>query len=326
MFIVTGGAGFIGSNLVAHLEERGLEPVTIVDRCETEHKIRNIAKRRAECIAPESLTAHLAAAGGEVKGVFHLGALSSTTERDVAKLTEINVQLSRYLWRWCAARGVPLIYASSAATYGDGTLGFSDDDSLGALARLRPLNPYGQSKHSFDLWVAEQRGRGEPAPPRWAGLKFFNVYGPNEFHKGAQASLVPQVFANAARGEPYPLFRSHDPRYADGGQMRDFIFVDDCCEVMVWMLEVAPASGIFNLGTGEARSFLDLAGAVYKAVGREPMITWRDTPEDIRAQYQYFTQARMDRLRALGYRAPFTALEQGVEKTVAILSQSDPYR
>jgi ADP-L-glycero-D-manno-heptose 6-epimerase len=326
MFIVTGGAGFIGSNLVALFEERGLGPLIIVDHAENEHKSRNIAKRRAQRVPPEYLTAHLAESGSDVRGVFHLGALTSTTERDVAKLTEINVHLSRYLWRWCAKHDVPFIYASSAATYGDGKAGFKDDDSLAALAHLHPLNPYGQSKHSFDLWVAEQMMRGEPAPPRWAGVKFFNVYGPNEFHKDSQASLVPQVFAKAVKGEPYPLFRSHNPAYADGGQLRDFIFVEDCCEVLLWLFELAPANGIFNLGTGKARSFLDLASAVYRALGKEPSITWRDTPEDIRGQYQYFTEARMDRLRALGYTAPFTPLEDGVAKTVKILSQPDPYR
>jgi ADP-L-glycero-D-manno-heptose 6-epimerase len=326
MFIVTGGAGFIGSNLVAVLEERGLEPVSIVDHADNDHKTRNIAKRRAQRVSPEYLTAHLAEVGADVKGVFHLGALTSTTERDVAKLTETNVHLSRYLWRWCAKHDVPFVYASSAATYGDGKTGFKDDDSLAALAHLHPLNPYGQSKHSFDLWVAEQMTRNEPAPPRWAGVKFFNVYGPNEFHKGTQASLVPQVFARASKGEPYPLFRSHNPAYADGGQSRDFIFVEDCCEVLLWLYELAPASGIFNLGTGKARSFLDLASAVYRALGKEPEITWRDTPEDIRDQYQYFTEARMERLRGLGYNAPFTSLEDGVAQTVKILSQPDPYR
>ncbi len=326
MYIVTGGAGFIGSNLVAVLEERGLGPVTVVDRCENDHKTRNLAKRNAQRVPPEFMPNHLAERAGEIKGVFHLGALTSTTERDVAKLTEVNVHLSQDLWRWCAKHNVPFVYASSAATYGDGKAGFKDDDSLAALAHLHPLNPYGDSKHTFDLWVAEQVAKNEPAPPRWAGVKFFNVYGPNEFHKGSQASLVPQVHARAAKGEAYPLFRSHNPAYADGGQMRDFIFVEDCCDVMLWLYELAPANGIFNLGTGKARSFIDLAGAVYRALGREPVIAWRDTPADIRGQYQYFTEARMDRLRGLGYTAPFTSLEDGVAKTVKILSQPDPYR
>lgn len=326
MYIVTGGAGFIGSNLVAVLEERGLGPVTIVDRCETETKARNIAKRAAQRIPPEGLPELLITRGREIKAVFHLGALTSTTERDVARLTEVNVHLSQDLWRWCAAHGVPFIYASSAATYGDGKAGFKDDDSLAGLAHLHPLNPYGESKHTFDLWVAEQVAARAPAPPRWAGLKFFNVYGPNEFHKGTQASLVPQIHAKARDGAAYPLFRSHNPAYPDGGQMRDFIFVDDCCAVMLWLYELAPANGIFNLGTGKARSFLDLANAVYRALGKAPVLTWRDTPEDIRGQYQYFTEARMERLRGLGYTAPFTALEDGVAKTVKILSQPDPYR
>ncbi len=326
MFIVTGGSGFIGSNLVAILEERGLGPVTVVDRCENDHKTRNLAKRSARRVPPEFLPNALADLRGEIKGVFHLGALTSTTERDEKRLTEVNVHLSQDLWRWCAAHTVPFVYASSAATYGDGKAGFKDDDTLAGLAHLHPLNPYGQSKHTFDLWVAEQAASGAPAPPRWAGVKFFNVYGPNEFHKGAQASLVSQVHGKAVAGAPYPLFRSHNPAYADGGQMRDFIFVEDCCDVMLWLFELAPANGIFNLGTGKARSFLDLAHAVYRALGREPAIIWRDTPEDIRGQYQYFTEARMERLRGLGYTAPFTNLEDGVAKTVKILSQPDPYR
>lgn len=328
MYVVTGGAGFIGSNLLATLEARGLGPLAAIDRCEDAHKIRNIAKRKlAHFIAPEETFAFLDAHAHEIKAIFHLGALTSTTERDLAKLDEVNVRLSRALWAWCARHAVPFIYASSAATYGDGNDGFDDDGTVEALARFKPLNPYGQSKHSFDLFVAQETAAGSSAPPQWAGLKFFNVYGANEFHKGSQASLIPQIYPKAAAGEAFPLFKSHNPAYADGGQLRDFVFVEDCCDVMLWLLEHPGRDGLFNLGTGKARSFMDLASAVYRAVGREPLLTFRDTPADIRDQYQYFTQARMDRLRAAGYTKPFTALEDGVTATVRkYLSQPDPYR
>ncbi len=328
MYVVTGGAGFIGSNLLATLEAHGIAPLACVDRCDDPHKVRNIAKRKlAHVVAPEQTFAFLDANAADVKAIFHLGAITSTTERDLAKLDEVNVRLSRALWVWCTRQSVPFIYASSAATYGDGTEGFNDNATVEALARLKPLNPYGQSKHTFDLFIAQETAQARAAPPSWAGLKFFNVYGANEFHKGSQASLVPQIYPKAITGEPYPLFKSHNPAYADGGQLRDFIFVEDCCDVMLWLLETRKVHGLFNLGTGKARSFLDLASAVYKAAGRESSITYRDTPADIRAQYQYFTQAKMERLRAAGYTRPFTSLEDGVTATVQrYLSKSDPYR
>ncbi len=326
MYVVTGGAGFIGSNLLAMLEARGRGPLALVDRCDSAHKQRNIAKRDiAATVAPEQCLAFLDENAGKIRGLFHLGAITSTTERDLELLEEVNVRLSRALWTWCARHGVPFVYASSAATYGAGDEGFDDDGRLASLARLKPLNPYGASKHAFDLWVAQQAPAA--APPRWAGLKFFNVYGPNEFHKGSQASLVPQVYPVAARGEAYTLFRSHNPLYADGEQKRDFIFVDDCCDAMLWLMFEGRTRGIFNLGTGLARTFLDLAAAVYRAAGQPLNITFRDTPQDIRAQYQYFTEARMARLRAAGYPRPFTALEDGVAITIErYLSQPDPYR
>ncbi len=326
MYVVTGGAGFIGSNLLAMMEARGIGPLALIDRCDSPHKQRNIAKRTlAANVAPEQCLAFLDENAGKIQGLFHLGAISSTTERDLELLEEVNVRLSRALWTWCARESVPFIYASSAATYGAGDEGFDDDNTLAALSRLKPLNPYGASKHAFDLWVAQQPP--DAHPPRWAGLKFFNVYGPNEFHKGSQASLVPQVYPAAAKGEAYTLFRSHNPLYADGEQKRDFVFVEDCCEVMLWLMSEARTSHIFNLGTGLARTFLDLAGAVYRAAGHQPNITFRDTPQDIRAQYQYFTEARMTRLRTAGYTKPFTALEDGVAITVErYLSQADPYR
>ncbi len=327
MYVVTGGAGFIGSNLLAVMQARGLGPRVVIDRCDDPHKTRNLAKRSlAHVVPPEETFAFLDRHAGDVKAVFHLGALTSTTERDVEKLNEVNVRLSRALWTWCARQQVPFVYASSAATYGGGEAGFDDDDRLEALARLKPLNPYGASKHAFDLWVAQDTAALNPRPPLWAGLKFFNVYGPNEFHKGSQASLVPQIHPKAAANETFQLFRSHNPDYADGEQSRDFVFVEDCCDVMLWLALTRPQSGLYNLGTGRARSFKDLVAAVYRAVGREPKISYRDTPADIRGQYQYFTEANMGRLRAAGYTGAFTALEDGVAATVKVLSQPDPYR
>jgi ADP-L-glycero-D-manno-heptose 6-epimerase len=328
MYIVTGGAGFIGSNLLAVMAGRGLGPLVAIDRCDTEHKRRNIAKRDlAALVPPEQVLDALDRHRTTIRAVIHLGALTSTVETDLESLQDINVRLSRALWAWCARSGVPFIYASSAATYGDGSAGFDDDGTLAALARLRPRNPYAQSKHEFDLWVADQWGRAAHLPPQWVGLKFFNVYGPNEFHKGSQGSLVPQIFPLARRGEAYPLFKSHRDGIPDGGQKRDFVFVDDCCDVILWCLEHPAVNGLFNLGTGRARTFLDLAGAVYRAAGREPATVFRDTPPELRAHYQYFTEAKMDRLRTVGYTTPFTTLERGVEITVRdYLSQPNPYR
>ncbi len=330
MIVVTGGAGFIGSNLVAALLER--EPsldVVVADRFGHDDKWRNLAKHPvAEFVEPERLMDFLGANRGTVKSVFHLGASSSTTERDVDFIIRSNFTLSLALWRWCAANAVPLIYASSAATYGGGEHGFEDDPAPEALARLRPLNPYGWSKHLFDRRVIQMVGRGEPAPPHWAGLKFFNVYGPNEFHKGKQSSVVAQIHPRAAAGEPAVLFRSHRDGIPDGGQSRDFIWVGDCVDVMLWLAGTPSVSGLFNVGTGMARSFADLAAAVFHALGMAPRIEFIDTPHEIRDRYQYFTQAPMDRLRDAGYRGQFTSLEEGVRRYVQdfLGHGDDPYR
>jgi len=224
--------------------------------------------------------------------------------------------LSLSLWEWCAAAGVPFLYASSAATYGAGEAGFDDDGSPEALARLRPLNLYGWSKHVFDRRVADLLRRGRRRPPQWAGLKFFNVYGPNEYHKGGMISVVKRKFDEIAAGGPARLFRSRRPEIADGEQKRDFIWVGDCVSVVLWLIDTPSVSGLFNLGTGRARSYLDLARAVFAAVGREPEIAFIDMPENLAGQYQYFTEARMERLRKAGYALPFTSLEQGVETYV----------
>ncbi len=219
------------------------------------------------------------------------------------------------------------IYASSAATYGDGGAGFDDDGSVAALARLRPLNAYGWSKHLFDRRVARIVEAGGPRPPQWAGLKFFNVYGPNEYHKGGMRSVAVQIFDNAAAGKPAVLFKSHHPDYEDGGQLRDFVWVGDCTEVMLWLFDNADVNGLFNLGSGRARSFADLAAAVFRALDKEPRIRYVDTPAEIRDRYQYFTEANTARLRGAGYHRRFTALEDGIGRYVrSYLTAADPYR
>lgn len=324
MIVVTGGAGFIGSNLAAALEEHGHQ-VAICDTLGSGDKWRNIAKRApADIVAPPRLLDFLEKNASRIDAVFHLGAISSTTESDVDLILEQNFRFSGAVWDWCREHKKRLVYASSAATYGDGSAGFDDDASPAALAKLRPLNPYGWSKHAFDRKLAAIDGWRSAG---CIGLKFFNVYGPNEYHKGAQRSVVHQLHPKAAAGEAAVLFKSHNPAYPDGGQQRDFIWVDDCVAVMLWLLEQPNVTGLFNVGTGRARSFADLAGAVFAACGRNARIDFIDTPPEIRDRYQYFTEARMDRLREAGYTAAFTSLEDGVRRYVdQFLAQPDPYR
>ncbi len=326
MILVTGGAGFIGSNIVASLAARG-EEVVVCDRLRSDGKWRNLAKHLvAELVAPEALAAWLDRAP-PLRAIVHMGAISSTTERDGDLTAATNITLSLALWDWCAAHAVPLIYASSAATYGDGAAGFDDDATPAALARLRPLNLYGWSKHAFDRRVADLIARGRPRPPHWAGLKFFNVYGPNEYHKGHMVSVVKRKADEIAAGNPATLFRSHRPDIPDGHQARDFIWVGDCVDVVLWLLDTPEVSGLFNVGTGTARTYVDLARAVFAAMNRAPEISFIDTPEHLRGQYQYFTQARVARLRAAGYDRAFTSLEDGVATYVRDhLLAEDPYR
>jgi ADP-L-glycero-D-manno-heptose 6-epimerase len=328
LILITGGAGFIGSNLVATLAGEEGRPVAVCDRLRSGEKWRNLAKHElVDLIHPDELAGWLRDRAGGLEAVLHMGAVSSTTERDADLIVRTNVRLSLDLWDYCTEQGVPFIYASSAATYGDGTQGFDDDDSPAALARLRPLNAYGWSKHFVDRRIARIVHEGRPTPPRWVGLKFFNVYGPNEYHKGPMRSVVHQAWSSAAQGRPVTLFRSHHPDYDDGGQLRDFVWVEDCVELVRWLLGNPEVNGIYNCGSGTARSFLDLAGAAFRAAGREPDIEWIDTPEHLRARYQYFTQAPMDRLRSIGWNRPATPLEDGVERYVReYLARSDPYR
>ncbi|MGO1118727.1 ADP-glyceromanno-heptose 6-epimerase [Rhodovibrionaceae bacterium A322] len=326
MILVTGGAGFIGSNIVAALADRG-ERVVVCDWLKDGDKWRNIAKHEIEeIVSPQNLDQWMATTYG-ITAVIHMGAISATTESDGDALVENNLNLSQKLWRWCATNGVPFIYASSAATYGDGSQGFDDDASLEHQAKLRPLNGYGWSKHLFDRWVARRLDLGHVAPPTWAGLKFFNVYGPNEGHKGGQASVPLHLFDQLSAGDIARLFKSHHPDYADGGQLRDFIWVDDVVQVVLWLLDKREVSGLFNVGTGKARSFHDLARAVFKAMNKPEQIEFIPTPESIRAKYQYFTEANMDRLRAAGYDREFTGLEDGITRYLRnYLMTDDPYR
>jgi ADP-L-glycero-D-manno-heptose 6-epimerase len=326
---VTGGAGFIGSNIAARLaEDRGLD-VVVCDRLREADlgKWRNIAKHPiGDFVAPEAMFDWLERRWRDVEVVVHMAAVSSTTEPDADKIVHSNFTLSRDLFRWCADRQRRLIYASSAATYGAGEHGFDDDNSYEALTRLRPLNTYGWSKALFDLFAERQADR-DYAPPQWVGLKFFNVYGPNEEHKNAMKSVAAQIWPHVRDGHHVQLFKSYRDDVPDGGQMRDFVYVRDAADVVDWLVRNPQVNGIFNLGSGQARSFAEMATAVFKAAGREPLIDYVPMPPAIRDKYQYFTQARMDRLMAAGYPKPMTPLEEGIEDyVVRYLSQPDPYR
>jgi ADP-L-glycero-D-manno-heptose 6-epimerase len=326
MLLVTGGAGFIGSNIVAGLNAAGISDIAVNDILGSGQKWRNLAGRQvAEFVPAADLLRWLE--GRKLEAVVHMGAISSTTEADVDLLIEHNFILSLRLFDWCAANRTPFIYASSAATYGDGGAGFVDDWSSAGLARLRPLNPYGFSKHLFDQAVIERVGRKDRLPPQWAGLKFFNVFGPNEYHKGEMMSLVAKRFDEAKAGTPIRLFKSHRAGIGDGEQKRDFIYVDDAVAVVRWLLETPRVSGIFNVGTGKARSFRDLMAAVFAALGKAPNITYVDMPEAIRNSYQYFTQADMSNLRRAGFAAEFLTLEEGVKTYVSrYLDRADRFR
>ena len=328
MYVVTGGAGFIGSNLLAALEERSDTSLVVCDRLRSNDKWRNIGKRDlSDIVHPDQIFEFLEANKKRIRVLFHMGAVSSTTETNADLIVANNFNLSLALFAWCTHNHVRIIYASSAATYGDGSQGFDDDFGVAPLSLLRPLNAYGWSKHLFDRRVARKVAEQVPMPPQWVGLKFFNVYGPNEYHKGAQQSVVSQIFPQVESGAPAHLFRSHRPDYPDGGQKRDFIWVEDVVAVMSWLVDHPEVNGVFNLGTGTARTFADLAAALYNAMGKEPYIKYVDTPLAIRDKYQYFTEARMQRLRAAGYSRPFTSLEDGVAAYVShFLSQPDRYR
>jgi len=312
MYLVTGGAGFIGSNIADALAARG-DDVVICDRLRNGNKWHNIRRTRLyDIVHPDNIDAWLDGNAKKLTAIIHMGAISATTETDVDKLVHNNIALSLKLWQFAAEHAIPLIYASSAATYGDGAQGFVDDQSPDALAQLRPLNAYGWSKLFADKRFVDDVLAGRPTPPQWAGLKFFNVYGPNESHKGDMRSVINKVYPKVVAGDVVQLFKSHDPRYQDGGQLRDFVYVKDCVRIILWLLDNRHVSGIFNVGTGKARTFHDLVHAVGKAVGKAPNIEFIDMPLQIRDRYQYFTEADMRKVAAAGYNALPTSLEDGV--------------
>jgi ADP-L-glycero-D-manno-heptose 6-epimerase len=326
MLLVTGGAGFIGSNVVAALNDAGRADVAVCDVLGHDGKWRNLAKRQlADIVPPSELMDWLK--GRRLDAVIHLGAISETTATEGDLVIETNFRFSMRLLDFCTTARTPFIYASSAATYGNGEGGFSDDPSIAALKALRPMNLYGWSKHLFDMAVATRAAKGDKLPPQYAGLKFFNVFGPNEYHKGTMMSVLARRFDDIKAGRAVQLFKSHRDGIADGDQRRDFIYVDDVVRVVMWLLATPSVSGLFNVGTGKARSFKELMLAAYGALGLKPNIHYIDMPESIRGSYQYFTEARVDRLRGAGYNGGFTALEDAVAAYVGFyLDSADRFR
>jgi len=327
MYLVTGGAGFIGSNIVAALSERDRE-IVVSDWLRNDERWRNLAKHEVSAlIDPEDLIPWLSRKGSRLKAVVHMGAISTTTETEVDLIVARNIRATLDLLEWCTDAQVPFIYASSAATYGDGAQGFDDAFSRDSLALLRPLNAYGWSKHFVDRRIARMVAERSKLPPQWVGLKFFNVYGPNEYHTGSMRSVIARNFSEVQRGTPMRLFRSYKSEYPDGGQQRDFIYVRDCVDVILWLLDNPEVSGLYNLGSGQARTWMDLANAMFAALGRSANVEITDMPIELQPKYQYFTEARMGRLRAAGYTRPFTSLESGVRDYVShYLVTADPYR
>lgn len=307
MIVVTGAAGFIGSCLISRLNEDRFYDLVLVDDFSNEEKNKNFeGKRYKEKVDRKIFADWLRKNENQVDFVFHIGARTDTTEFDKAIFDELNLNYSKELWNICAEYAIPFVYASSAATYGSGELGYKDD--LNLIPKLKPLNPYGESKNDFDIWVLQQ----EKSPFFWAGLKFFNVFGPNEYHKGRMASVIFHAFNQITATGGMKLFRSHNPNYSDGGQMRDFVYVKDLIEVLIFLMNHRKDSSIYNLGSGKARTFLDLTKATFNAMGVTPNISFIDTPEDIRDKYQYFTEADMSKLISIGYNKAFHSLEDGV--------------
>lgn len=310
MIVITGGAGMIGSMIAWHLNENlGRDDVVVADRFEHSDQWQNLCHRNlADILDKDELPAWLEKAG-KIEAVIHMGAISATTERDFNKLLDYNIRYSQNLWRWCARQNVPFLYASSAATYGGGETGYVDTHNIDTL---RPLNGYGFSKQYFDQWALRQQREGKPCPPRWYGFKYFNVYGPNEYHKGRMASVAFHTFNQVSEHGLMKLFRSYLAGYEDGMQMRDFVYVKDAAMATSHFITYPAESGLYNIGTGKARPFRDLASAVMRNMDREPHIEFIDMPEDLRGKYQYFTEADMAKLRQAGYDRPFLELEDGV--------------
>jgi len=321
MIVVTGAAGFIGSCLVGKMNTKGFEDIVIVDDFSNPEKNKNFAdKKIKEKVHREEFIDWLKTNHQSVEFIFHIGARTDTAEFDMSIFDKLNINYSKDLWNACTQYKIPLIYASSAATYGLGEFGYNDDHSI--VEKLKPLNPYGESKNIFDKWVLKQT----TTPPFWAGIKFFNVYGPNEYHKSRMASVIIHAYKQILETGKVKLFRSHNPDYKDGEQLRDFVYVKDLVNVLCFLKDNNKQSGLYNLGTGVARSFLDLAKATFKALDKEENIEYIDTPIDIRNKYQYFTEANIKKLRSIGYNKPFYTLEAGIREYVqGYLSRNSYY-
>jgi len=312
VIVVTGAAGFIGSYLAGYLNRLGYTRLVLVDDFTIDRKAPNLTgKQYLQLVDRNEFFDWAAANTGTVKYIFHLGARTDTTEMDYEVHKKWNLDYSIRMWQLCTENKIPLVYASSAATYGNGELGYSDNHDV--VKRLQPMNPYGLSKNEFDIWALEQTS----TPPFWAGLKFFNVFGPNEYHKARMASVIFHAFNQIKDKGAVKLFRSHNPNYKDGEQIRDFIYVKDVAQICVWLMERQPASGLYNTGTGKARTFKDLVKAIFATINVQETINYIDTPIDIRDKYQYFTEADMSKLRAAGYDKPFYSLEEGVREYVS---------
>ncbi len=320
MIVVTGAAGFIGSCLVSRLNQAGFDDIIVVDDFSKKEKDHNLENKTLQAkIGRNDFIAWLADFYQEVDFIFHIGARTDTTEFDKAIFDELNVNYSKSIWNLCVKHQIPMVYASSAATYGLGEFGYDDDESK--IPSLKPLNPYGDSKNDFDNWLLKQT----EFPPFWAGLKFFNVYGPNEYHKGRMASVIFHAFHQIKEKGEMKLFRSHHPNYTDGGQLRDFVYVKDVVEVCLFLMNDRPKSGIYNLGSGKARTFLDLAKNTFSSLGAEEHISFIDTPIDIRDKYQYFTEANMQKILDAGYQGGFHSLEEGVKDYVQNYLMQEKY-
>lgn len=307
MIVVTGAAGFIASVLVGTLNQQGITDIAIVDDFGKEQKSNNWKSKQYKLkIERSEFVEWLRNNAEKVDFVFHIGARTDTTEFDWEVFVKLNLEYTKSIWTICSKHGIPMIYASSAATYGDGSLGYNDNHDV--VPQLQPLNPYGRSKNEFDKWALQQPEQ----PPFWAGLKFFNVYGPNEYHKGRMASVILHTFETVRKTGKMQLFRSHNPNFEDGMQLRDFVYVKDVASVILFLYNKRPASGLYNVGTGHAQSFLDLANSTFEAMGLTPNIEFIDMPMDIRDKYQYFTEANMAKLHAAGYDKPFHDLRKGV--------------
>lgn len=314
MIVVTGAAGFISSCLVGELNRLGHNDIAVVDDFSKTEKNENLNGKTLVAKVPRTdFFTWAQNFKTEIDFVFHLGARTDTTEFDKSIFDELNEAYSQKMWEFCTTNKIPLVYASSAATYGLGEFGYQDNHEI--ISKLKPLNPYGDSKNNFDIWALDQASKGNQ-PPFWAGLKFFNVYGPNEYHKGRMASVIFHAFHQINKTGAMKLFASHHPDYKNGEQLRDFVYVKDVVSVCVYMMTNQPASGLYNLGTGTARSFNALALATFKALNKPENISYIDTPLDIRDKYQYFTEADMTKLKASGYNKPFMSLEEGVQDYV----------